>query len=516
MKTARGPIVEVEGSGTARIGCLDGGEVLQKAGTGDLVIDDVMSVAATRIRTNGGTLTVGLAPSEAAPTLPVAAPAVWFDAARADTLTVDAEPDANGRRFVAEWRDANGGAVCARPFDAETRPFLSAVAQADDGTPLVDFGAYQGEENKNRWAEFAAAYGPAGALRLSEDLAGVREVFVVWGDWAAGASSCVFVLGHTSTFEMHRASGDCLLNGNYSVGLHADDETWIDGVRRTWTYGPYDYTGLTVASMNISGAGASINALAYDRNIRKGGCRIAEVILYTNALTSAERQAVHGYLLAKWKGHERMLRELCLTADAAVRVPEGRALDVATLTAPTGGTLTKEGAGTLTVADVAYDKTSLRVAEGRVAFAEAPAPDGAAPATNPELWLDAAAAESLVAQEVADDATGRAYISAWKDCRGASRTLRVEVPQKAKQGGELPVRRRGRRARTADGGLRRRVVLELGGLRDRHERFDVHGDSQRRRRCGARRVHGRAHEDAERRAVCDEPRAPRPVPLCVV
>lgn len=67
--------------------------------------------------------------------------------------------------------------------------------------------------------------------------------------------------------------------------------------------------------------------------------------------------------------------------------------------------------------------------------------------------------------------------------------------------GELPVRRRGRRMRAADGGLRRRVVRELGGLRDRHERFDVHGDSQRRRRRGARRVHGRAHEDAERRAV---------------
>ncbi len=439
VKTARGPIVEVEGSGTARIGRLDGGEVLQKAGTGDLAIDDVTSVAATRIRTNGGTLTVALAPSEAAPTLPVAAPAVWFDAARVDTLTVDAEPDANGRRFVAEWSDANGGAVCARPFDAATRPFLSAVAQADDGTPLVDFGAYRGEENRDQWDAFAAAYGPAGALRLSEDLAGVREVFVVWGDWAAGASSCVFVLGHTSTFEMHRASGDCLLNGNYSVGLHADDETWIDGVRRTWTYGPYDYTGLTVASMNISGAGASINALAYDRGLRKGGCRIAEVILYTNALTSAERQAVHGYLLAKWKGRERMLRELCLTADAAVRVPEGRALDVATLTAPKGGTLTKAGAGTLTVADVAYDKTSLRVAEGRVAFAETPAPDGTtAPAANPELWLDAAAADSLVAQEVADDATGRAYISAWKDCRGASRTLRVEVPQKAVKKGNYP------------------------------------------------------------------------------
>lgn len=437
VKASKGPVVEVGGSGTARIGRLYGGELLQKAGTGNLTIDDVESITATRIRMNGGTLTMGQVPDAATSTLPVADPAVWFDAARTDTLTVDAEPDENGRRFVTEWRDANGGPICARPVNADLRPFLSAAARAEDGTPLVDFGAYRGEENTNRWDEFVSTYGPNGALKLSENLPSVREVFIAWGDWASGKGSCVFVVGHTDSYDLHRSAGDYLLAGSWNTTRHENDETWIDGVRRTWTYGPYDYTGLTVASFNLSGAGARVNTLACDRNLRYGGCRIAEVILYTNELTSVERQAVHWYLLRKWKGSGGGLRELCLTANAAVQVPEGRDLDVTTLTTPAGGTLTKTGAGALNVSAVTHAKTSLRVAEGRVAFTGVVRSDGTAPADNPSLWLDAAAADSFVAQAVEGDTTGRAYISEWKDCR-AARTLGVAVPARAVLVGKYP------------------------------------------------------------------------------
>lgn len=437
VQTSLGPIVEVEGEGTARIGRLYGGELLQKAGTGNLVIDDVELITTTRIRMNGGTLTMGQVPDAATSTLPVADPAVWFDAARTDTLTVDAEPDANGRRFVTEWRDANGGPVCARPASTDLKPFLSAAARAEDGTPLVDFGAYRGEENKDQWDVFVSTYGPAGALQLSADLSGVREVFLVWGDWASGKESCAFVVGHTGRYDLHRAAGDSLLAGNWNNALHENDETWIDGVRRTWVYGPYDYTGLTVASFNLSGAGARVNTLAHDRGLRSGGCRIAEVILYTNELTSVERQAVHWYLLKKWKGSGGGLRELCLTADAAVQVPEGRGLGVTTLTTPEGGTLTKTGAGALNVSAVAHAKTSLRVAEGRVAFTGVVRSDGTAPADNPSLWLDAAAVDSFVAQAVEGDTTGRAYISEWKDCR-AARTQGVAVPAQVVQAGKYP------------------------------------------------------------------------------
>ncbi len=436
VKASKGPVVEVGGDGTARIGRLYGGELLQKAGTGNLAVEDVESAASTRVRMSGGTLTMGQVPDAATSTLPVAGPAVWFDASRTDTLTVDAEPDENGRRFVAEWRDANGGPICARPASASLRPFISEAARAADGTPLVDFGAYRGVENMDRWDVFVSTYGPNGALKLSENLPGVREVFIAWGDWAS-AGSCAFVVGHTDSYDLHRSAGDYLLAGTWNSALHENDETWIDGVRRTWTYGPYDYMGLTVASFNLSGAGARVNTLAYDRGVRYGGCRIAEVVLYTNELTSVERQAVHGYLLKKWKGGVAGLRELCLTADAAVQVPDGRALDVATLTAPAGGTLTKTGAGALNVADVAEAKTSLRVAEGRVAFLAAARSDGTAPAENPRLWLDASAADSFVAQEVEGDTTGRAYISEWKDCR-AGRTLGVAVPAKAVAAGNYP------------------------------------------------------------------------------
>ena len=455
---ANGPVVEVSGEGTARIGRLAGGGLLQKTGTGHLAIDDVASGdrARTRIQANGGTLTLGWEATAARATLPVAAPAAWFDASRADTLTVDAEPDANGRRFVSEWRDAGGGQIRAVPFSAATRPFLSAAAQAETGGALVDFGAYRGQENKGEEAAFESLYGPPGALKLSEGLTGVREVFVVWADWTSDTRSCPFVLGSTGHYDLHRASGAYLMNGNYPEttreALHADDDTLVDGVSRPWTFGPYTYSLLTVASMNLGGDGARINTLGYDRSIRMGGFRLAEAILYTRTLTGAERRAVHAYLMAKWKRGGLALLALSLTADATVQVPDARTLDVTTLTA--AGAVTKAGGGTLNVADVTRADTSLRVAAGAVSFTGWTAVDGTAPAAHPELWLDASAEGSLTAQAVDGDATGRAFISEWRDCR-AERTGKVAVPAKAAGKGNFPF--------VVAGAANGRPVVDFGG-----------------------------------------------------
>ena len=440
VETSYGPNVEVAGAGTAKIGRLSGGGVLRKTGAGDLEIGD--GCVGERIWANGGTLTLGRAAAAAAvPTLPVPGPAAWFDASRADTLTVDAEPDAAGRRFVSEWRDAGGGTVAASPLNAATRPFLSAAAQTPSGVPLVDFGAYTGPEARQRGMQetFIAQYGPSGALRLSEDLTGVREVFVVWADWTSDAGSCPFVLGSTAYYDLHRAPGPYLLNGSYPFGLHDDDDTLIDGVSLRWTFGPYPFSALTVASMNLGGAGARLNTLGFDRNTRTGGFRLAEAVLYTRALTREERRAVHAYLMDKWKPGGTALRALCLTGDATVQVPAARALDVTTLATPAaGGTVTKTGAGTLNVADVTRANGTLRVADGAVSFTGWTAADGTAPAALPELWLDASASDSLTVRTEADDAAGRVSISEWRDCR-AEKTGKVIVPANAVKKGNYPL-----------------------------------------------------------------------------
>lgn len=73
VRASKGPVVEVEGSGTARIGRLYGGELLQKAGTGNLAIDDVEAITATRIRMNGGPVCARPVSADLRPFLSVAA-----------------------------------------------------------------------------------------------------------------------------------------------------------------------------------------------------------------------------------------------------------------------------------------------------------------------------------------------------------------------------------------------------------------------------------------------------------
>ena len=177
--------------------------------------------------------------------------------------------------------------------------------------------------------------------------------------------------------------------------------------------------------MNLSIA-ASINTLAQDRKIRFGGCRIAEVVLYSRELSSAERLEVHKYLQRKWTNYgPHDLRELRVTArDQPVGVADGCTVNAGILNIPSNTTLIKKGGGTLNFDALAVDGVSMNVEGGSVGFNRLIADtDDSAPAEGAALWLDATVDSSFVRTNLANGVSGRDYIHRWNDRRASQTSI---------------------------------------------------------------------------------------------
>ena len=422
--------------GTSVVERLTGGGLLHRGGNNnDVQSNNVLQIkgvdplvqSRTRIRMANHTV-VSLDYEGVSTTLPVTDGVyVRFDASRADTIDTTEE---DGRRYVTAWRDAEGGSVTATPFSGNDgsgaacsqRPWLSEVTSVN-GFPLVDFGAFRNAtapaSDSPYYETLKETLGPSASLVFPQTTQ-AREVFVAWQD-TQSAGTRAFVVGSTGEYHLHRQSAGYLL-ADYHGTYHQNDETYVDGILRNWKYGPYDYTKLTVASMNLS-TPATIGTLAQDRYLRFGGARIAEVIIYTRELTSLERRTVHAYLQRKWtwgrKSGPYMLRDIQVDSfDQPFDVPEGRTVDVESLKVLSGQTFIKRGGGTLNVGALANDGLKLRVDGGAVTFNGLLADlDDSAPAEDPVLWLDATAADSLVYTNLEHGVEGRTYIHRWNDRR---------------------------------------------------------------------------------------------------
>lgn len=429
-------------AGTSVVERLVGGGLLHKSGSAPTSATSVsltrvkavdpFTQSKTRIRMGFNYSEISLDYDGPPTNLPVTAGIyVRFDASRPDTIDTVEE---DGRRYVTAWRDAEGGSVTATPFAGNAnngrphgqRPWLSEITSVN-GIPFVDFGAYENVAAAGECPDYATlreTIGPSASLVFPQTTQ-AREVFVVWQDTQDDSDKYPFFLGSTGEYHLHRAKGQYLLmSANGGAARHGNDETYIDGIRRSYTFGPYDYSKVTVASFNLS-QGSTIGTLAQDRALRFGGVRIAEAIIYTRELTSEERQAVHAYLQRKWSWGDKagpfMLRDLQVDShDQPVEVTDGRTIDVGSLNVAMNQTFIKEGGGTLNVDTLARDGLNLNVRGGAVTFNRKMADlDDTAPADDPALWLDATAADSFVYTNLANGVAGRTYIHRWNDRRPA-------------------------------------------------------------------------------------------------
>ena len=343
--------------------------------------------------------------------LPICA-AFHVDASRADTLTVESG------NVVTEWRDANGGVLAARPPGAN-KPTLLAAAL--NGKPVVDFGVF-GVSPYMHW------FDSGGQVQLSN----IRAVFWVIGRQNGGG----FLLGATNTAHFHRGSAP---NGVFepvrtSSQIWGHDwgtypgggrvETYIDGIRRDNTAalnGGYQLVTCLI-STNVTAGG-----FATDRNSfasRRGGQRLAEVIIYERSLTEQERIETEEYLMAKWFGDTRWdasggdpyVTDINALGTRVVNTPDSGVVTIGRLAG--GGALTKNGFSDLAVTDAQDYLGTVALGGGGLLLTAASVP--AAPAPDAYFHVDASVTNAFVF-----DGTGR--VLAWQDWRGNGRGASVQA-----------------------------------------------------------------------------------------
>lgn len=364
-----------------------------------------------------GAVTLHGRPGGNAPAL-VPGAAVHLDASAPDAFEFD------GAGKVRTWRAMPGTAVSAAAvsalsgFEAVAAP--AVVPDAATGKPVVDFGAYA--------ANAAAQQGTSAALGLSETLWNVRELFIVFRDKSPKGIRPQFVgysLREDERLFFRQTEGALFdqenSDNNAAMPVRAGEIRVDDQAEPFEMQGDFSRRLHVVSvGVNTNLTAAGDNPVAYlamaERADRFGGIQIAEILLYTNALTSAERRQNNAALLGKWRpaaearvwdyGELRFL-----SAAPEVTVAEGTvAVREITLTDATTR-LVKKGAGTLLVGRLSKPGLVIEVQEGNVRFVDTVVRgDDPQPAADPFCWFDATAAASLVP----DGATG---IAQWRDRR---------------------------------------------------------------------------------------------------
>lgn len=364
-----------------------------------------------------GAVTLHGRPGGDAPAL-VPGAAVHLDASAPDAFELD------GEGKVRTWRAMPGTAVSAAAvsalsgFEAVAAP--AVVPDAATGKPVVDFGAYA--------ANAAAQQGTSAALGLSETLRNVRELFIVFRDKSPKGIRPQFVgysLREDERLFFRQTEGALFdqenSDNNAAMPVRAGEIRVDDQAEPFEMQGDFSRRLHVVSvGVNTNLTAAGDNPVAYlamaERADRFGGIQIAEILLYTNALTSAERRQNNAALLGKWRpaaearvwdyGELRFL-----SAAPEVTVAEGTvAVREITLTDATTR-LVKKGAGTLLVGRLSKPGLVIEVQEGNVRFVDTVVRgDDPQPAADPFCWFDATAAASLVP----DGATG---IAQWRDRR---------------------------------------------------------------------------------------------------
>lgn len=273
------------------------------------------------------------------------------DASRADTLELEAQ---NGTNFVARWNDIRGNGIfatnCLAGPSWRTNPenrcaFISEVRL--NGMPVIDFGSilYDGHD------------GYGATMIWSKTCTNAYEIYEVISDTpdvseANRATSFISSsLDRAGNYrgEVGSQFGN-IFHDNWSCYGWSHGCVYINGSEgyRTsaGTYGKQEIAGgfsllgfvscelYEDASKNrfITNYCARVNSFARDYDKAFGGQRLAEYIVFTNRLDSADRTALQDYLNAKWRGDataQYLVSSLTVAPEAAVSFAPGVTVNVA-------------------------------------------------------------------------------------------------------------------------------------------------------------------------------------------
>ena len=213
---------------------------------------------------------------------------LWLDGSDSTTITLTGSN-------ITTWNDKSGSANHMNTLAPSSGTGLWPTV----GTPI----------NGRSTVKFLSLTG----ISQSTTLNGVKNLFWI-GRIAApdntGGGQFYFLLGHDSSYEWCGDSyGSTFMNTTYAqAGIYNASPTslFTSDVRATTnaTFSSvYLPTSPSVSLLSVAGITGSTayQGLCYDRTAHNGWCGdLAEVIIYSTALTVSQRQQVEGYLAWKW------------------------------------------------------------------------------------------------------------------------------------------------------------------------------------------------------------------------
>ena len=353
-------------------------------------------------------------------------PGAWvrFDASAEDSFTTSGTA-------ITEWRDADGGPVAAVK-SGNASPTL--YTDPETGKKAVNFGAFVNYAGST--AGDKTVHGAGSRLALSETRSDVAEMFVVFKDNDLINGTYPQIVGEAFPRRTGNSDPNKLFKPRNELpkGLMMG-EFRLDGQAVIPDF-YYDFSRrMNVVSASYTDGGGEAIFLASPNNdghsnYTKGGIKIAEIILYTNKLTSAQRRHNNDYLMKKWLG-----RGVCdygaimLEKPASLSVESGTAR-VRELNLATNG-FVKAGAGTLEIESLTTNLNGLAVNGGGVRFVSTLArPTAPQPPADALAWFDASDTDTL--DTVVSNYTGNAgtleptnytFITSWRDKRNNGYTL---------------------------------------------------------------------------------------------
>lgn len=192
--------------------------------------------------------------------------------------------DADG---ILQWNDVRGaGYPSASAADAAERPTL--VDDATSGLKFIDFGEFDSTSYQTPY------------MTWSQGIS-VKEVVIVGGDHDDNHTSAFFI-GDTGGFPWHRGGAGEIYNDGWSGGVEKGEQAMctydgeiVDGTRQMIG------SGLHVISLRMKD-NQTFRTFARDRSFcRTGGVKLAEVLVFTEYLSDAERVRIVSNLRAKWQ-----------------------------------------------------------------------------------------------------------------------------------------------------------------------------------------------------------------------
>ncbi len=291
------------------------GGKLVKSGPGDLLLRWTSTSDSLEVREGKFTLS------------PLMSHDSFFHVDASDTNTMSITVGDGGTNFVTRWNDAAGGSVYAST--ATSPAFVSATGNHDpflsegflNGLPVMDFGGYNGQHYTNS-VDNSNIGGWGAAMDWSKGVSCVRKMFTVASDTediyavrtiCPGAdNNAVPFIGHNNAYRFLRSPLNA--NGKPPTILASNKNAWgqvyceevrLDGTNVVTKFSEYPkgfhLLEFQISEQQIVSNQITVgNAFGRDRNLTYGGTRIAEFLVFTNALGSAETERLRAQLMVKW------------------------------------------------------------------------------------------------------------------------------------------------------------------------------------------------------------------------